>query len=395
MAAAMSSCSCGCSPCICGSPSAFGCVADFCPPRPSFFSGQLVTADDLNAVMTYFRTREAMMAKLLAGWGVLGGMRLVDAGTNSIHLTALLTAGDVVGPGDPAAAAVFPNPQIVPGSIIRVTPGASIDAGGQPLPLCASRTLDISALSQGLGVAQVSKSCGEWFGTNNCAILLNSVLQGVDLGPITGAEFWVIAERVDTPARPLPKFVGGEACDGAPSCDFSRSLEDVRIRLVADVPALYFLNGCLDPVDIPVINQFGSLGFLTSQSTLHPDQLAVFFDIVRQVAQSTTTAGAGGAFQTLHQQFECPGFSFFPQVYDFLNQIAVSTCCTKPAVVLGRVVLITNLQPELRAALGPDAPSYVFIDDAYPYRRVVPNGAMSLTEALLPLGNATCTTGGT
>src|SRR6185369_7304011 len=80
-------CGCGCSPCQCsGVGVGQGCSNDFCVPRPSFFSGQLVTADDLNAIVSYFRAKETLLAKLAIGWGVLGGMRLLQPGPLSFRL---------------------------------------------------------------------------------------------------------------------------------------------------------------------------------------------------------------------------------------------------------------------------------------------------------------------
>ena len=122
------SCACGCNPCVCASASG-GCLADLNPLRPAFFSGQLVTADDLNAVMTYFRAKEAVVAKLVAGWGVMGGMRLLPISGSSFHLF-----DETVDEGSPRVSSciptLVPNPQIIPGSSIQVTAGSSIDNGG-------------------------------------------------------------------------------------------------------------------------------------------------------------------------------------------------------------------------------------------------------------------------
>ena len=123
------SCACGCNPCVCASPASQGCLADLNPLRPAFFSGQLVAADDLNSVMSYFRAKDAILAKLVAGWGVLGGVAaLARRQENSFHLF-----DETVGEGSSRSGCVstlVPNPQIIPGSSIQVTAGAAIDNGG-------------------------------------------------------------------------------------------------------------------------------------------------------------------------------------------------------------------------------------------------------------------------
>ena len=101
-AAAKSSCACNCHPCACPSPTGLGCLPEACPPRPCFFNGQLITADDLNAMMTYLRTRDAIFARMVSGWGVLGGLRL-NAGPG-VRSTPL------------ANPQLSPNPQILAGT---------------------------------------------------------------------------------------------------------------------------------------------------------------------------------------------------------------------------------------------------------------------------------------
>src|SRR5690348_717678 len=110
---ATTSCSCGCSPCVCAPPQGSGCVTDFCPPRPAFFSGQLITADDLNAVVTYFKQRDALFAKLVAGWGVLGGMRLKRGAAKGGALVSICDPDDA-----PFFEQLVPSPGVVKGTTL-------------------------------------------------------------------------------------------------------------------------------------------------------------------------------------------------------------------------------------------------------------------------------------
>src|SRR6185503_3525013 len=95
---------------------------------------------------------------------------------------------------------------------------------------------------------------------------------------------------------------------------------------------------------------------------------------------NSSGATARTANDAIVDAFGCLGFKFIPQLVEFINDIAVNTCCTRPGVVLGRVLLATDVPPEVKQILG-DHPTYVFIDDAFPYRRVVPNAAMHRTMA--------------
>lgn len=356
-------CSCGCSPCTCAPPP--DPCNDFCVPRPCFFPGQLVTSDDLNAVVDYVRSRDRMIAKLALGWGVLGGMRLNAAGSQSYQPFFELDLPDE--PLSPELKPVYPNPQAVPGTIIQVGAGAALDNQGRSLSLCAPRSIDILELSKGLGAAQEMRPCDEWFGTDFCTY--------VDFGDLTAAEFWVIAEYSETPARPVPALAGGGACDLETACNFSRKLEDVRIRLVRDLPILYFLHGCLVTPQIPGLEAF-----------------------VASLFNGNGEGGGGGggsessepttANEAIRSLFSCLGFKLTPQIYEYVNTIA-RTCCTQSAVVLGRVLLVSE-SDLFREKLG-DSKYYVLIDDGAPYRRMVPNLANThLLRAVIPDASHQC-----
>jgi len=379
------SCACGCNPCTCAS-GVGGCLADLNPLRPTFFPGQLITADDLNAVMAYFRAREALTAKLVAGWGVLGGLRLLPAGSKSFHLF-----DDSVDEGTPRSnciPTILPNPQVILGTQIQVTAGSAIDNAGNVLSLLTPQVIDIAAAAQGLQVPSQTKTPAEWFGP---------FLDNLDPGTasLTAQQFWVVAEHVDRPTRPVPQFTGS-TCES--SCDFSRVLEDVRIRLVPDLPLLYFLHGCLDTIPIPCFDELLSIAVGTLEMT--PDfitQLQVGLadaDTVQFLIAHSSGATARTANDAITDAFGCLGFKFIPQLVEFINNIAITVCCTRPAVVLGRVLLATAIPTAIRQVLNPNeiATSYVITDDAFPYRRIVPNAAMHKTLATALVSLLTCLT---
>lgn len=310
----MSGCRCHCNPCTCPSPSGFGCVPDACVPRPCFFQGQLVTAEDLNALTTYARTKDALLARFVGGWGVAGGMRLrAVPGGRWQRL-------------DPKSDG--PHPSLVAGTRLEVGRGVAIDAQGRALTLCAPRVIDVAALATADPVAPVDRACSEWFGED--APFCGTIEFETRL---TAREYYVIAEYDETPARPAPVLAGGGACDPAPSCDFSRKLEEVRIRLVREVPPSYVLTGCLEPAKL-------ALPDLAAARELSPDQL--------------------------------------DDLLDGLLERLADHCCTRAAVVLGRVLLTSS--PETLFSLDPSLPSvpvYTVVTDARPLRRLVPSAALS------------------
>lgn len=372
-------CSCGCNPCRCGT-GATRCLPDLCPPRPTFFPGQLVTADDLNAVMTYFRAKNTLLSKLVAGWGVLGGMRLLQPGAKSFRMFAGAEESPPSPPQLRCVDTLLPNPQIVAGSLATITAGAAIDAAGNVLTQCSDTTIDVLSLAAGLSNQSQAKNCEGWFG-EFCAHLP---------GTITAQQFWIVAEQVDVPMRPVPQYAGAGSCGSAPGCDFSRVTEETRIRLVADLPLLYFLHGCLDFQQIPCVDEL--IGLLQGVIDV-PDLQAALTGIATSDVLAFLAANASATVKTANdaivEAFGCVGFKFVPQLLEFVNAVIASTCCTSPAVVLGRVLLATDVPPEVSRVLGSST-YYLFIDDAFPYRRLVPNVAMHQTWVTTLLSILVC-----
>lgn len=311
-----SSCRCNCNPCTCPSPGGLGCVTDACVPRPCFFQGQLIGAEDLNALTTYVRTKDALLARFVGGWGVAGGMRLRPApGVRARSLEPTRSR----------------NPALVAGTRIEVSMGVSIDALGRTLTLCAPRVIDVAALAAEDPIAAETRSCSDWFGEGF------SFCQGGEFeNELTARGYYVVAEFDEVPTRPAPMLAGGGACDPSPSCDFSRSLEQVRIRLVRTLPAPYELTGCLDEVRL----ESGD----------------------REDPPEPGEPGYADAIDGL--------------VDDVLEQLA-SVCCGRPAVVLGRV-LLTSAPESIAGDVDdlPTVPTYTFVTDARPLRRLVPPAAV-------------------
>jgi hypothetical protein len=308
-------CRCHCNPCVCPSPGGFGCVQDACVPRPCFFQGQLVGAEDLNALTTYARTKDALLARFVGGWGVAGGMRLRPA--PGIRARSL----------EPDRSR---NPALLAGTKIEVGKGVAIDALGRTLTLCAPRILDVAALAADDPTAPESRPCAEWFGTDA------SFCEGGDIREdLTARPYFVVAEYEERPTRPAPMLAGGGACDPAPSCDFSRTLEEVRIRLVRRLPPAYELTGCLDDVPFEPIER----------PPADPDELGTEYG------------------------------NMMDEILDNVLEQLADMCCTRPAVVLGRV-LLTSDTGTVRTDDLPDVPTYTFIDDARQLRRLLPSAAL-------------------
>ncbi len=348
MSATTGSCSCGCSPCACPSPTGFGCIGDMCVPRPCFFNGQLVTSDDLNAAVTYARTREAMLARFVGGWGVLGGLRVDKApGIQSVRLTAEIPA------------ALSPNPQLLAGTTIQVSPGVATDASGRALAVCAPRILDVAQLMAEAPTAPRTQTCTTWFAP------INACGEQGD-NNLTASEYWLVAEYVETPSRPVPQFAGGGACDPAPGCDYSRKIEGVRFRLVPALPQLYFLTGCLDdiapPAGFPPDFLPGNGSSHQSTSSNNNNNITGRTNTVINTTDSTTTTTTstddnGGCIYGDYLIFEA------------LMQIVANACCSQPAVVLARLI-VTSSPGSLQGGL-PTVPLYTFLLDGYPFRRVI------------------------
>jgi hypothetical protein len=81
--------------------------------RPRFFTGKLLTADDLQADQDYFRGKSRLHNRFLHGWGIVSGLDVtVDQGTTLV-----------------------------------VSPGFALDCAGNELVLSAPNQISVSGLS--------------------------------------------------------------------------------------------------------------------------------------------------------------------------------------------------------------------------------------------------------
>lgn len=189
-------CGCGCGGgrggCGCASAGAAGArpeaAAAACSPcetaafvRPRFFAGQLLTEDDLGALVDYTLAKQRFHNTRLYGAGVVCGLAVACGARGS--------------------------------SKIVVEPGAAIDGCGNDVVLSCARTLDLAPMIREL-LARQHGACSE------CS----------DPGAQTYDLYVRYVERADQPVAAYPV---GDACDagGAPSCEATRILEGVTFEL--------------------------------------------------------------------------------------------------------------------------------------------------------------------
>lgn len=309
MATPNSACACNCNPCVCTPPagSDIGCLPIACVPRACFFDGQLIGAEDLNATVGYARNQNALLARFLGGFGILGGLK-VDV-PESPNRT-VLAEGEL--------RKLSNSPQIIAGTKVEVSAGVAIDALGRMLVQCETVTLDLQTLAQ--------QSPAGTLKSGDCATLLG--LECANTSTITVTEFFLVAEFIETPERPAPQFSGGGPCDPSPTCGPSRKRETIRYSLVGCLPTAYQFTGCIDSGDFTLPDV--SIGLETGGS-LCRDEIFAFVDRV----QSDLAA----------------------------------VCCGQPVVALARV-LLTRDPGTLRGAL-PTVPLYTLLSDGYPCRRPI------------------------
>ncbi len=306
-------CGCGCVPCACVSPPGEGCLPTACStPRPCFFDGQLMGADDLNAAVNYARNQQLLLSRFLGGWGILGGLRL-DAPQGAVeHNRAKhLATGDIT--------TLTPNPQILSGTVIQVSAGAALDALGRTLVQCEPVTLNVQELAKA--------ATGGSLKTGTCAELLGPYCIDPSVTQYLVTEFYLVAEFLEEPQRLAPRFSGGGACDPAPTCDFSRKVESVRYSLVGQLPETYQITGCLSSEDfyfpeVPLGNN--------PDPNICRDEVFAFLDTIQ-------------------------------------GQLAAA-CCSRPVVVLGKVLL--TREPGVLADDLVPAPLYTILMDSYPKRKL-------------------------
>jgi len=336
----------------------------------------LVTADDLNAVMTYVQSRERLIQQLAGGWGILGGLQVQGMGGKTWNLAL---AGEV----QTFAPGITTKPEAVLGSVIQVTRGTAIDSAGQLLTSSLSQPLDLRKAAEQLGAPQRTATCEEWLGSGVC--------EHVALVDLTAAEFWVVAEYAETPTRPMPALVGGGQCETGAQCDFTRKQPGIKLSVVKDLPLAFFLTGCLDTPHIPGLDAFLQVIFQGDEGEGPVEEPPVEEPILAVDPEPLATAGFSprnantGANAAVTYAFSDLNYRTLPQLYEFLANISWSACCSRPAVALGRVLLVSQCD-KFRVELG-ESPYYALLDQGFPYRRAAPsNAAFQMATLLHQLG---------
>jgi hypothetical protein len=307
-----------------------------------------------------------MLARFVGGWGILGGLKL--GAPPGAQAESLL--------GAYFAQTVSPNPQIMVGTIAQISPGAGIDAAGRTLTLCEPRTVDLTALISQPS-APTTQPCNVWFQglpvpqCNPANYAEDGANPNQAYPPLTATAYWLVAQFIETPARPAPQYTGGGPCDPAPTCNYSRRLEGIQLSLVPALPTWYFLTGCLDPftftlpegINFPIpfnLSGTGASGFALS------------------AGMSTAAFRAGQPSSVAAGVSNCLYLDY--AIVDWINAQLAAACCCTPALVLGQIIFTSNpgnLQGNL-----PNAPMYTILLDAFPFRRVIASAALELYAIL-------------
>lgn len=207
-------CGCGCggakrAGCGCGGSGGCGCkparlpeaAPAPCSPcetasfvRPRFFAGQLLTEDDLEALIDYTVAKNRFHNARLFGAGVVCGLEVE------------------CGPCD--------------SSKILVEPGYALDCCGNDLVLTCERTLDIAPMIRALGGVDCSDPCPEPATTGKATPAPNTAPTAE---PKT-KRFCLYARYAERPDQPVAAYPVGDDCDAA-RCEPTRMIEGITFEL--------------------------------------------------------------------------------------------------------------------------------------------------------------------
>jgi hypothetical protein len=229
------SCGSGGSSCGCGGK---GCSVCEAPPeaysRPQFFSGQLLTEDDLQSLVDYTVSKNRLHNRMLFGDGVACGL------------------GVKVDPCEPLRHLV-------------VRPGYAIDCCGNDLVVPCEATLDVVQLVRDLRSRMLGKDCGdpcrdpeedsaadeipvaEAVGepVAEAAAPINALLAGIGgriRPPIGGIKvkprtsYCLYLVYCEQPADPVAPYDGADTCGGG-ECQHTRVREGYRFELRCGTPS--------------------------------------------------------------------------------------------------------------------------------------------------------------
>ena len=359
-----SSCGCGCSPCTCNTPATFGCLPNLCVPRPCFFNGQLISADNLNAMVAYFRAKDAMLSRFVGGWGILGGLRVSPGvGVKARALTKQTLS---------------PNPQIFAGTSVQ----KSTPAWASTRTAARSRSA-----RRGRTTSRISHP----------AVHENAVVQRI-VAPLESALRGGIREGEGPFGDPvLDRRAARRAAlpPGAPvhrrravqsGADLQLQPHGIRgrgIRLVPRLPLSYFLTGCLDEGRSPVLErlerllwELASRDGVTKVVENNPGAASAPAEVAPALLE------AAPALDIMIKDKPSPLIdACVHERYALMDAIgealAEGCCCASPALVLGRA-LFTAEPRELWGDTRGRERMYTILLDAYPYRRVIAPAALQM-----------------
>jgi hypothetical protein len=211
--------------CGCGSGGSGGCgcggtgTADLAATafvRPRFFSGQLLTEDDLSTLTAYTTAKDRLHNRYLFGAGVVCGLWVSC---------------------DPCG-----------GGTVTVQPGYALDCCGNDLLLSCTATLDVNAMVRDLRAAQLGKDCGD-----PCAD------QGTGSSGRQNAavsrHYSLYARYGEQATDPVAPYATGEPC-GQVACEPTRIREGISfvLKCPADTPPpddlCSRIRGCLPSQEI-------------------------------------------------------------------------------------------------------------------------------------------------
>ena len=178
-------CPCGCNTC------AGECCELECLIQPRFFCGQLLTDQDLSALLDWAKAKSAL-TRYRHGWGVVCGL--------DVHC----------------------HSQRDMGAVVTVGPGYAIDCCGNDVIVCAEDSLDLSICCQG-----ESDPCTSW---NPPGRQPTGTASGnVDIGgwslprsEVAAVDLFIRYQESQSDARTALARGG---CDGAAACEYTRTHE--------------------------------------------------------------------------------------------------------------------------------------------------------------------------
>jgi hypothetical protein len=163
--------------------------------RPRFFAGQLLTEDDLSALIAYTTAKDRLHNRYLFGPGVVCGLWVSC---------------------DPCG-----------GGTVTVQPGYALDCCGNDLVLPCAAPLDVNAMIRDLRATQLGKDCGD-----PCADQGKATSGRQSTAPIR--RYCLYARYGEQKTDPVAPYATGEPC-GQVACEPTRVREGISFILKCPV----------------------------------------------------------------------------------------------------------------------------------------------------------------